>query len=68
MVDVNKLRGIIVENGLTGEKVAEMLNMSKKTFYLRMKAAKFNSDEMDKLIEILNIDDPMRVFFVNKVT
>lgn len=68
MVDVNKLRGIIVENGLTGEKVAEMLNMSKKTFYLRMKAAKFNSDEMDKLIEILNIDDPMRVFFVKKVT
>lgn len=68
MVDVNKLRGIIVERGLTGEKVAELMNMSKKTFYLRLKEAKFNSDEMDMLIDILNIDDPMRVFFANKVT
>ena len=68
MVDVNKLRGIIVERGLTGEKVAKLMNMSRKTFYLRMKDAKFNSDEMDKLIDILNIDDPMRVFFANKVT
>lgn len=68
MVDVNKLRGIIVERGLTGEKVAKLMNMSPKTFYLRMKVAKFNSDEMDKLIDILNIDDPMRVFFADKVT
>jgi transcriptional regulator with XRE-family HTH domain len=68
MVDVNKLRGIIVEKGLTGEKVAEMVGMSKKTFYLRMKEAKFNSDEMDKLIDILDIDDPLRIFFANRVT
>ena len=68
MVDTMKLKGIIVENGLTQEKVAEQIGLSKKTFYLRMKEAKFGSDEMEKMIDILHIDDPMSVFFAKKVT
>lgn len=68
MVDVNRLRGIIVERGLSGAKVAELMDMSSKTFYLRMKEAKFNSDEMDKLADILDIDDPAKIFFVKRVT
>lgn len=68
MVDTMKLKGIIVENGLTQEKVAEQIGLSKKTFYLRMKEAKFNSDEMEKMTDILHIDDPMSVFFAKKVT
>jgi len=68
MVDTRRLKGIIVENDLTQEKVARAIGMSPKTFYLRMKKAVFGSDEMEKMIELLHIEDPNSVFFVKKVT
>ena len=63
MVDTNKLRGAIVANGLTQEDVAKHLKMSSKTFYLRMKNGVFGSDEIEKMIDYLKIDDPMQIFF-----
>ncbi len=63
MVDVMKLKGLIVENNLTQEKVADALGIARKTFYLRMKNGKFGSDEMEKMIKLLHIDDPVSVFF-----
>lgn len=36
MVDTNKLRGIIAENGKTQTEVAQMIGVTPKTFYLRM--------------------------------
>lgn len=63
MVDTNRLKGVIVSNGLTQEDVAKHLGMAAKTFYLRMKKGVFGSDEIEKMIEYLNIDDPMAIFF-----
>ena len=63
MVDINRLKGVIVSNGLTQEDVAKHLGMAKKTFYLRMKKGVFGSDEIEKMIEYLKIDDPMTIFF-----
>lgn len=63
MVDTNRLKGVIVSNGLTQEDVAKYLGMATKTFYLRMKKGVFGSDEIEKMIEYLNIDDPMAIFF-----
>lgn len=63
MVDTNRLKGVIVSNGLTQEDVAKHLGMATKTFYLRMKKGVFGSDEIEKMIEYLNIDDPMAIFF-----
>ena len=37
MIDTNELRGIIVKNGKTQTDVAKMLNITPKTFYMRMK-------------------------------
>lgn len=68
MVDTNKLRGCIVANGKTQEEVAKSIGMTPKTFSLRMKARVFKSDEIDKMIELLDIDDPMPVFFAKNVT
>lgn len=68
MVDTNRLKGIIVQNGLTQQKVAQYLNIAPKTFYAKMKSAKFGSDEMEKMVELLHIEDPNGVFFVKKVT
>lgn len=68
MLDVNRLKSVIVLNGKTQAEVAEHLGMSNKTFGLRMKNGVFGSDEIDKMVEYLNIDDPMAIFFAKKVT
>lgn len=63
MVDTNALRGIIVANGLTQQEVAKKIGMSPKTFYIKMRKGIFGSDEMEAMINILSIENPMSVFF-----
>lgn len=63
MVDTNKLKGVIVENEKTQEDVAKHLGITPKTFYSKMKRRVFGSDEIEKMIEYLNISDPMPIFF-----
>lgn len=63
MVKVDKLRGIIAENKKTQTDVAAMLGMTPKTFYSRMKKGVFGSDEIQIMINELNIDNPMYIFF-----
>lgn len=66
MVDTRRLKGIIVENDLTQEKVAFAIGITPKTFYAKMKKGVFGSDEMDKMIDLLHIEDPTSVFFAQK--
>jgi hypothetical protein len=42
--------------------------MSEKTFYDRIKNKRFGSDEIEKLIKVLEISDPMPIFFSGIVT
>lgn len=63
MVAVNKLKGLIVANGMTQESLAKEIGITPKTFYLKMKKGVFGSDEIEKMIEILHIEDPMPIFF-----
>ena len=68
MVNTKEIKACMVRKELTQREVAEKLNMSEKTFYLRMKNGVFGSDEIEILIELLGIDDPMSVFFTQTVT
>ena len=68
MVDTKKLKSIFVLNDKTQEDVAHHLGMSPKTFYLRMKKGVFGSDEIESMIDYLNIEDPMPIFFAKRVT
>ena len=68
MINTNELRAEIVRCGLTQEKVAKELNMSPKTFYSRMRKGIFNSDEIESLISLLDIKNPMKIFFVREVS
>ena len=68
MVDTNKLRGIIAENGKTQTEVAQMIGVTPKTFYLRMHKGVFGSNEIQIMIDNLNIENPMEIFFAQKVT
>lgn len=62
MVDTNKLRGIIAERGTTQNKVAESIGITPKTFYAKMKKRVFGTDEIEKMMSVLNIED-VSIFF-----
>lgn len=68
MINTNELRGIIAKNGKSQSDVAKMLNITPKTFYMRMQKGVFGSDEIQIMIEQLHIDNPMDIFFAKIVT
>lgn len=68
MVDANRLKSVMVLNGKTQEDVAEAIGIAPKTFYLKLKKGVFGSDEIEKMIDYLNIDEPMPIFFAKTVT
>ena len=63
LVNSNKLRAIIIERGMTQKIVAEKLGMAPKTFYSKVKKGVFGSDEINQMIDLLKIQDPMSIFF-----
>ena len=63
MVNTDKLRGIMAEQHKTRQDVATAIGISSKTFYDRMNKGVFGSDEIEKMIDYLEIDDPMPIFF-----
>jgi len=68
MIDVNALRGKIAEQGTSQVKVAEYIGITPKTFYIKMSKGIFGSDEIDKMIDYLHIENPVEIFFAEKVT
>lgn len=68
MINTAELRGIIAKNGKSQSDIAKMLNITPKTFYLRMQKGVFGSDEIQKMIDELHIDNPMEIFFAKTVT
>lgn len=66
MILTNELRGLIVARGLNQEKVAKHLGITTKTFSSKLKKGVFGSDEIEKMIEILEITDPTPIFFAKK--
>lgn len=68
MIRTDELRGIIAKNGLSQSKVAEMIGVTPKTFYDKMKNGVFGSNEIQIMIENLKIENPMEIFFAEQVT
>lgn len=66
MIRTDKLRGKIVEKGLSQAAVAEKIGIVPKTFYEKMKVGVFGSDEIEKMIDLLEIEDPMSIFFAKE--
>lgn len=66
MVKTDKLRGVIAERRMTQTDVANAIGISPKTFYEKMQRGVFGSDEIMVMIDVLNIDDPMAIFFAHE--
>ena len=65
---VNELRGRMVAKGLTQEKLARQLGITPKTFSAKLKKGIFNSNEMKQMVDILEISNPIDIFFGEKVS
>jgi DNA-binding XRE family transcriptional regulator len=63
VIKTDELRGIIAKNGFSQTDIAHMIGITPKTFYEKMKNGVFGSDEIQIMIEKLNIEDPVSIFF-----
>ncbi len=63
MVNTNKLRAIIVERGTTQEQVAKAMGITPKAFYVKMKKGVFKTNEAQCMIDLLDIENPVEIFF-----
>lgn len=68
MIDTKALKSIIFDRGLSQRKIANQIGIAEKTFYTKMARGVFGSDEIEKMICILKIEDPVRIFFAKEVT
>ncbi len=66
MIRTDKLIGRIAEKGLSQKDIAKDIGVTPKTFYAKMKAGVFGSDEIEIMIDKLEIEDPMNIFFAKE--
>lgn len=64
MIDTDKLRGRMAEKRITGKALSKAIGMTQNTFVKKMQKGVFGSDEIDKMIDILEIENPCEFFFV----
>lgn len=65
MVNTSKLKSCWVEKDMTQGEVARKIGLSERVMVSRMKKKWFGSDEIEKLIRLLDISDPVPIFFAN---
>lgn len=68
MIDITELKAQMVRKQYTQEKLADALGISTRSLYNKFKSGVFGSDEIEKMILILEIKDPMSIFFVKSVS
>lgn len=68
MFDKARFKAQIVLAGITSKELAEKLGINESTLYRKINNdGSFTRDEINKLIEILGIDNPQEIFFAEKL-
>ena len=68
MFDEKRLRAQLALKGITVKALAEKLDMNESTFYRKVKDdGAFSRKEINMMIDILEIDDPMLIFFADQL-
>ena len=67
MFDKRKLQAQMVLKGKNAECLAKILGMNTATFYRKMNNnGDFSREEIQKIIIVLDISDPMDIFFADE--
>lgn len=68
IIDVNRLRGIITERGISQRQLANCLGITEKTFCIKVETGILGTEEAEQLIQLLRIENPAEIFFAKTVT
>lgn len=68
MLNVLEFKAAMVRKGFTQKSIAQHLGISEKTLCSRIKNKRFGTNEIEQLIPLLDIDNPMQIFFDGIVT
>lgn len=68
MLDKRALRAEMVRHGYNNATLSKELGITERTLANRFKTGDFGSKEIEVMIDVLHLQDPMSIFFTNKVT
>ena len=68
MVRSDLLNGEIARAGFSRASLARAIGITPKTFYDKEKKGVFGSDEIERIVTVCQIADPMPIFFPDFVT
>lgn len=68
MLNVNALKAEMVRHGYNQQTMAQELGITSRTFGTRLKTGDFGSKEIEVMIDKLQLNDPVSIFFASSVT
>lgn len=68
MFDRKRFKAAMIMADVTSKDLAKALEINESTLYRKLNAGgEFTRKEINKLIEILNIEDPKEIFFASEL-
>lgn len=64
MVNVNKIKGLLAENGMSQMDLADMLKLNRRTVFDKMQKGVFKSSEIEIMIDRFNLKTPEEIVTV----
>ena len=68
MVNTNKLKGKLKEKAMTQKHMARIIGISERSFNSKINKGSFKDNEIAIMIETLEIENPVPIFFAKNVT
>lgn len=68
-MDSVELEIAMKRKGISSEKLSEIIGISRSAFYRKMKGqSEFTQGEIQRIVDALELDSPMGIFFATKVS
>lgn len=68
-MDKQALQAAIVSQGFTAEKLSKAIGISKSAFSKKINGkSEFTLGEIQKIVEVLELESPIPIFFAHKVS
>ena len=68
MFNEREFEAQLVRKGIKKYELAEKLGMTYTNLYRKIKTGRFTREEIGKIIDIAEIEDPMPIFFADELT
>ena len=68
MFNEREFEAQLVRKGIKKYELAEKLGMTYTNLYRKIKTGRFTREEIGKIIDIAEIEDPMTIFFADELT